>query len=380
MLSIIGLVGSFGSGCTFIAKKFFEKNGYNYISLSDILRDEYSKKHDDEPTREILQNFGNEIRQSNGIDYLTKIAIKIINDAKYQKVIIDSIRNPYEVNALKSEFVHCYIFGIYAEPETRWNRIKSIYSEDQAKFNIDEKRDKGEEFEYGQRVSDAFLLSDVIIKNNEDIIGENRTYKEMKLKIKKYLKLFAGEKDKLIPTELESIMTVAYAYSLKSSCLKRKVGAVIVDKDANIFSTGYNEVPIFEDSCLGKYDGCYRAYSKNVISKLFGEDNETKSKVMKKVKFLEKCRALHAEENAILNIAKFGSSIAIQGATLYTTTYPCNLCANKIVSIGIKKIVYYEPYPVLEAKTTLCKANVEQTMFEGITHNAYFKVYNEIIL
>lgn len=43
-------------------------------------------------------------------------------------------------------------------------------------------------------------------------------------------------------------------------------------------------------------------------------------------------------------------------------------------------MVYYEPYPVEEAKKTLKKANVEQEMFEGITFNSYFRVFNEIIL
>ena len=54
---------------------------------------------------------------------------------------------------------------------------------------------------------------------------------------------------------------------------------------------------------------------------------------------LDYCRALHAEENAILNVARFGSSIALRGAVLYTTTYPCNLCANKCTSRDFKSCV-----------------------------------------
>lgn len=111
-----------------------------------------------------------------------------------------------------------------------------------------------------------------------------------------------------------------------------------------------------------------------------GTPGDLKGNVMARVKLLEKCRALHAEENAILNIARFGSAAVLKDATLYTTTYPCNLCANKIAQVGIRKVVYYEPYPVEEAKITLEKAHVEQEMFEGITFNSYFRVFNEIIL
>ena len=60
-------------------------------------------------------------------------------------------------------------------------------------------------------------------------------------------------------------------------------------------------------------------------------------------------------------------------ATLYTTTYPCNLCANKIAQVGIKKIVYYEPYPQKEAKDVLNNHDVKQIPFEGVTSNGYFR-------
>ena len=88
---------------------------------------------------------------------------------------------------------------------------------------------------------------------------------------------------------------------------------------------------------------------------------------------LDYCRALHAEENAIVNMARLSVSANLNKSTLYTTTYPCNLCANKIAQVGIKQIVYFEPYPQKEAKDTLAAHSVEQTPFEGITFNSYFK-------
>ena len=57
------------------------------------------------------------------------------------------------------------------------------------------------------------------------------------------------------------------------------------------------------------------------------------------------------------------------------TTHPCNLCANKIVQAGIAKVVYFEPYPVKEAKAILKEGKVHSEPFEGVTFRAFFKFY-----
>lgn len=391
-MTIIGLVGPFGSGCTYIAHNILEKEfGYCYISLSDILRDEYRAANgieSDVPIdRSTMQNYGDSVRKKNGADYLSKKAAEKINglsSSGTDKFVIDSIRNPEEVYYLKSQYVGFFVFGIFAEKNLRWERIQSTYSGNQAQFNADEKRDKGgDKIIHGQRVTDAFLTSDAIILNEAAIVNQNDAFLTLKAKVEKYISLFTGTATDKSPTEVEAIMSMAYSNSLRSSCLKRKVGAVIVDPKGNVFSSGYNEVPQLEKPCLNAYGGCYRSVSKNKIEQLFdidGVSTDLKTGVMAQVKLLEKCRALHAEENAILNIARFGSATMLKDSTLYTTTYPCNLCANKIAQVGIKKVVYYEPYPVEEAKVTLEKAHVDQVMFEGITFNSYFRVFNEIIL
>ena len=63
---------------------------------------------------------------------------------------------------------------------------------------------------------------------------------------------------------------------------------------------------------------------------------------------------------------------------MYVTTYPCNLCANKIVQAGIKKVVYFEPYPVEEAKKIFKEANVISEPFEGVTFRAFFKFFKKV--
>ena len=99
-------------------------------------------------------------------------------------------------------------------------------------------------------------------------------------------------------------------------------------------------------------------------------------KIVKRIKILELCRALHAEENAILNLVANSSRTDYSQCTLYATTYPCNLCANKIAQIGINKVIYFEPYPVLEAKQIFKSAEVEAEPFEGVTFRAFFRAFS----
>lgn len=176
-------------------------------------------------------------------------------------------------------------------------------------------------------------------------------------------------------------MTAAYAVSMRSSCLKRHVGAVIVDSDGNVFSSGYNEVPTTQRPCISAYGRCYRDKLKQEfklqLKKDISEESE-RDKAYKSFKtsfkILDYCKSLHAEENAILNVARIGASAALKSATLYTSTYPCNLCANKIAQVGIKEVVYFEPYPMPEAKKILTAQKVVQTPFKGVTYNGYFRL------
>ncbi len=109
----------------------------------------------------------------------------------------------------------------------------------------------------------------------------------------------------------------------RSTCLRRKVGAIIV-KDNRIMATGYNGVPSGIRHC--EEAGCLRAQL-NVPS---GQRHEL-------------CRGLHAEQNAIIQAAHLGQSIA--GGTLYCTTQPCVICTKMIINAGIKRVVIRESYP-----------------------------------
>lgn len=380
-MHIIGLVGPFGSGCSYVAKKIADHHGYKILSLSEILRDKWKNENPEKenPNRKDLQDFGNKIRQKEGADYLACEVCKIISEDKTKNYVVDSIRNPEEINILRDSYAGFVLFGIFAEPDLRWERVREIYNNDRRAFEEDDKRDSNESIEHGQRVTDSFKIADIILLNNENIMPGNKNEELFLAKLNQKVNLIEG-KDIFVPTDIETNMAIAYASSMRSSCLKRKVGAIIVDDSGDVFSSGYNEVPAANDTCKSKYGMCYRDklksdYKDNLSSIIESEDErEASYKLFKKnFKILDYCRALHAEENAILNVARVGASSALPTSTLFTTTYPCNLCANKIAQVGIKRIVYFEPYPMEEAKKILMGKGVKQEPFEGVTYKGYFR-------
>jgi dCMP deaminase len=96
-----------------------------------------------------------------------------------------------------------------------------------------------------------------------------------------------------------------------------------------------------------------------------------------KVKRLEYCKALHAEENAIIQGAKIGG-MGIRGGTMYVTTFPCELCAKKIHQAGINEIVYTEPYPGTISKDIYLEDGVSKVIsrqFEGVKPFGYFQLF-----
>ena len=111
-----------------------------------------------------------------------------------------------------------------------------------------------------------------------------------------------------------------------ASCYQkdRKIGAVIV-KNKRIVTTGYNVAPAGIKTCVERGE-CLR--------KKMGIASGTKHEI---------CYAIHAEQNAIIQAAKLGSSI--DGATLYCTHQPCVICAKMIVNSGISRVVYKHGYP-----------------------------------
>ena len=143
----------------------------------------------------------------------------------------------------------------------------------------------------------------------------------------------------------EYYMNICVAASLRSTCMRRKVGAVIV-KDNRILSTGYNGAPSGLPNCIDNCDRCYRS-AHNIPS---GQ-------------MLDMCYAVHAEQNAIMNALKTGEDL--KGAVLYVNTYPCVTCFKLTVQSGIKEIYYIDEYENEFTKQMAKEAGVKLEKLDG---------------
>jgi dCMP deaminase len=147
------------------------------------------------------------------------------------------------------------------------------------------------------------------------------------------------------PSWDEYFMEIVEVVRTRSTCLRRRVGAVLV-KDKRILCTGYNGAPRGMVHCLDR--GCLRE-ELNVPS---GERHEL-------------CRGLHAEQNAIIQAATNG--IGIDGSTLYVSHFPCVLCAKMLINAGVTRIVFAREYPDELSASLLREAGVNFEQFEGST-------------
>jgi len=137
-------------------------------------------------------------------------------------------------------------------------------------------------------------------------------------------------------------MSISRLVSGRSTCLRRKVGAILV-LDRRILATGYNGAPAGLPHC--EETGCVRERLKVPP----GERHEL-------------CRGIHAEQNAIIQSANYGTGI--DGATIYTTHHPCSVCAKMIINAGIKRVVTADAYPDDMAVDMLKQAGIEVTTLE----------------
>lgn len=130
----------------------------------------------------------------------------------------------------------------------------------------------------------------------------------------------ATEKETRIPKD-QYFMEIAEIVSKRSTCIKRKVGAVLV-KINHILSTGYNGAPSGLKHCTE--ETCVRQYLEE------GEHPEL-------------CRGVHAEVNCLIQAALHGTSID-GDTTLYCTTFPCMSCLKLLINAKVNRIVYKEGY------------------------------------
>lgn len=320
---MIGLTGKNCAGKGEVAK-FLESLGYHYYSLSDVLREEM-KQAGLAITRQNLVKFANELRAGKGPGYLSERVLERLDPEKHY--IVDSIRNPFEVEALRRR-KNFALLAVDAEPRIRFDRMQRRRRESDPttyeEFVKLEAAEAGSQDPMTQQLNQVADMADAVVHNNA-------TLPELLDAVRDIMRTLAAESHR--PDWHTYFMDIAKVVALRSNCLKRKVAAVIV-KDRRIISTGYNGTPRGIRNC--NEGGCPRCSS-------LGESGKS----------LDTCICSHAEENAIVQSAYHG--VSIKDASIYSTFSPCLLCTKMIINSGITEVIYQSAYSLEEVSLGLLK-------------------------
>jgi dCMP deaminase len=183
--------------------------------------------------------------------------------------------------------------------------------------------------EKAQQLSRCFEQADIKIDNSGGI-------PDLKKKLDKML-IGLDYKPYRRPSWDEYFIKMAYLVAERSTCLRHHVGAVIV-RNNHVVSTGYNGAAAGVKDCTEL--GCLRDQ--------MGIASGTRHEI---------CRAIHAEQNAIIQAALHGKTT--EGGTLYCTHSPCVICAKMLVNAKIKKVIVVKYYPDKSYEELFKEAGVE---------------------
>ena len=324
-----------------------------------------------------LQERGNRLREQWGNEIIAALCVseviathirenKILSGGcKRQAYIIDSLKHPEEVRLLREVFCDAfYMIGVVARDDVRFKRLREQKQFDDNAFRILSDIDSDEQdLKYGQKAIHAVTEADYFFVN------EYTRPEEIKPETDRLTKLIFHPSP-ASPRKNELGMLIAFKAAARSACLSRQVGAAILDQNGRILATGHNDVPKYQGALYGpesKEDHrcyvmgrkCYNDGEKDTIidelleglkqTEALKDSGDSWKKVREVIRnsriksLIEFCRAVHAEMDAIISVARSASS-GIVGSTLYCTTFPCHNCAKHIIDAGIVEVVYLQPY------------------------------------
>lgn len=374
---------------------------------------------------DIFQTLGNFIREVRENDKEKRSIIEIVNlvikfyrykndkDSKgrIKKTIfvIDALRNPYEILFLRERYSAFYAMSINTSEEERQRRL---YMASYLKKQVQDCDNT--EYPHKPTLRDIYMkqniercneMADIYIVNND-----KDDHGELKKQLALYLSLILHP-GLVTPTNNERTMQIAYTAKYNSGCISRQVGAVITDDNFTIKAIGWNDVPEGQTPCiLRNINNVYKQEAdRSAYSNYEWTDDTFREKLKDKIEkanwaidlkgrnvpycfkdiYNDKkkgqnnqvhTRSLHAEENAFLQIAKYGGQ-GIKGGKLFTTASPCELCAKKAYQLGIKEIYYIDLYPGISKKHILENGSncPDMKLFNGAIGRAYIHLYQPLL-
>lgn len=377
-----------------------------------------------------LQEFGNRIRNHGDInpdkefsgihmfalarranDFIK--AVQAVNKANNHPTFIclDAIRSPYEATYFQDRYSSFYLVAVSTDDNERIKRLGEKLSHEQIKA-LDSKeypsKLKDESRFTNQDIGACLQLADIYLYNPYESTNEKYFITEL---IVKYITLMKHP-GLITPTSVERCMQIAYNAKLNSGCLSRQVGAVITDSHYSVKAVGWNSVAEGQVPCnlrnaenylINKDKSSFSTYELENQEFIDHMHKEYKRKIglsSLKGRLCSYCfkdeyeqitlqknqvhtRSLHAEENAFLQIVKYGGE-GIQGGKLFTSASSCVLCSKKAFQLGIKDIFYIDPYPDI-ATSHILSFGKDKTkcpkchLFYGAIGRAYTCLYTQRI-
>lgn len=394
-----------------IKEQLTQKSYKNYTDIFQFLGDNV-RLYGDITINESLKQASNIYTIPKTINRFIKI-IKAYNEDKVPKeptlIVIDAIRNSLESIFFKERYSAFYLFAINANDEDVEDRLlqnNNMTREDIKKQSKKEHQDKSldslENF-VSQNIQDCIAKSDIFLVNNGKFNLEN--FFELYGQIIKYISLIMHP-GLITPSLDEKMMQIAYTAKLNSGCISRQVGASITNKFGSLKAVGWNSVAEGQTPCILRNTNELLCKTKSIAYSTYEQSKEFRDKLalvpsidnkyglnqsfcFKSVYTKDNpkeqgnqvhTRSLHAEENAFLQLAKYGSE-GIKGGILYSTASPCELCAKKAYQLGMEKVIYIDPYPGIAIKQILMTGQFPPKiiLFQGAIGIAYHKLYEQII-
>ncbi len=380
-----------------------------------------------------LQRFGNRLRHHGSIEYSDEFtgrhmfalarranefikAVRHVNNKQGAPTLIclDAIRNPYEATYFQDRYSAFFLVAVHTDDHDRRKRLMEFNNNEQIN-DMDEieypKKAKGTAIFTNQNIGACCQIADIYLYNPGDNVKNDATKVTLKKLAVKYVSLIMHP-GLFTPTSVERCMQAAYNAKLSSGCLSRQVGAVITDENYSIKAIGWNSTADGQPPCNLRFVTDYFSHSdtdsfseyewedenfmaelnnrysklktsreclngrmcsycfKDIYSKVTGEKNQVHT------------RSLHAEENAFLQISKYGGE-GIKGGKLFTSASSCVLCSKKAYQLGIRDIYYIDPYTDIAMSHIIRigknDARPSLHLFYGVVGRAYTYLFTQRI-
>lgn len=391
-----------------------QNNEYNCDHIFDVIElingiiKGYHENYPQKPRRFVIDS----VRSSLEIMYMREryngfYSVALHNDGNEKKLVehkvIKSMFNKWE-DELSEDQESIYHATV--------NRIMALSNAESDKCDFE----KG--LFYSPDISRCVTESEIHLSYHSDD-EDNNSFKSLAEQWMKFYSLIVRP-GLITPSSDERCMSIAYVAKFNSGCISRKVGCTIVDKEYTVQSIGWNDPPSTQLPCQMRYaDELYSEDNdeaiKDVKDKIYSKyeltgnikntgktfvsclrDNVNKQTVgslsnlglrysycfrsqynkFTGTKDQVNTRSLHAEENTMLRLAKSGGN-GLKDGIMYVTASPCVLCSKKAFQIGIREIVYLDPYTDIAPDLILrCGWNTPKLKaFKGAIGVTFYKLY-----